>query len=177
MDLADKDLDHLPKVAYDVHPQKRIAEMLADAGLPTHGDKNALARRHARWLVLYNANVDRDPKQRHTLEQLRQELRAEEVEGKTRKETVEDVVAYQVRPTFFGGWFAMGAADVVGSQRANKAAFAKLTEAARPRKAVKVKAEESTPVLDGDATGDPEPAEDRSSTPGHEVIDVDGSES
>ncbi|KAI1784142.1 hypothetical protein LXA43DRAFT_1043792 [Ganoderma leucocontextum] len=154
-DLADEDTDYLPKVAYDIHPQKRIAEMLADCGLPTHGDKNALARRHARWLVLYNANIDRDPKQRRTLEQLRQELKAEEAEGKTRKETVEDVVAYQ---------------------KANKAAFAKLTEAARPKKVVKVEAEEATIVPDGsDGTGDPEPAKERSSTSGHEVIDVDDS--
>ena len=75
--------------------------MLAEWDLPTHGDKAALARRHARWVVLYNANVDRDPRQRRTVEQLRQELkRAEEAEGRSRKEVVEDVVAYQVRWQF-----------------------------------------------------------------------------
>ncbi|KAI0668511.1 hypothetical protein C8Q78DRAFT_1155695 [Trametes maxima] len=113
---GDAEPEHLPKVAYDIHPQRRVAEMLAEWGLPTHGDKNALVRRHSRWIVLYNANVDRAPENRRTVEQLRLELRkAEEAEGKTRKGTVDDPVAYQ---------------------RANKTAFAKLTEAARPKKPV-----------------------------------------
>ncbi len=52
-----------------------------------------------RWIVLYNANVDRAPAHRRTLDQLRSDLRkAEEAEQKTRKETVDDPVAYQVRP-------------------------------------------------------------------------------
>ncbi|KAM5542625.1 hypothetical protein V8D89_003586 [Ganoderma adspersum] len=157
IDLTDENLHHLPKVAYDIHPQKRLVEMLAECGLPTHGDKNVLAKRHARWLVLYNANVDRDPKQRQTLDQLRQELkRTEEAEGKTKKETVDDVVAYQ---------------------KANKGAFAKLTEAARPKKAVKVEAEEATPSPNDDEKDGSEPADNRSSPLGHEVIDVDDSES
>ncbi|PIL30564.1 transcription factor [Ganoderma sinense ZZ0214-1] len=157
VDVTDESLEHLPKVAYDIHPRQRISEMLAESGLPTHGDKNALARRHARWLVLYNANIDRDPKQRHTLDHLRQELKAEEAEGRTKKETVDDVVAYQ---------------------KANKGTFAKLTEAARPKKPIKVKkAKEGTPVLDGDEVRDPGLAEGRNSPAGHEVIDVDDSES
>ncbi|KAI0713463.1 hypothetical protein C8Q76DRAFT_731505 [Earliella scabrosa] len=115
-DLDDPELEHLPKVAYDIHPQKRIAEMLAEWDLPTHGDKAALVRRHKRWVVAYNANVDRAPAHRLSLDQLRAEQRrSEDTEHthKTRKETVDDPVAYQ---------------------RANKDAFAKLTEAARPRK-------------------------------------------
>ena len=59
----------------------------ADAGSAVH-----------RWIVLYNANLDRAPATRRTLDQLRLELRrAEEAEARTRKETVEDPVAYQVR--------------------------------------------------------------------------------
>ncbi|CDO68859.1 hypothetical protein BN946_scf185000.g2 [Trametes cinnabarina] len=105
---------HIPKVAYDIHPQKRMVELLNEWGLPTHGDRNALIRRHSRWVVLYNANVDRAPENRWTLDRLRTELRkAEEAEQKTRKEVVEDPIAYQ---------------------KSNKAEFAKLTEAARPRK-------------------------------------------
>lgn len=62
-------------------------------------------------------------------------------------------------------------------QKANKATFAKLTEAARPKKAVKSEAKEASPRLvpDGDETGEPEPAKDSTSTHGHEVIDVDES--
>ncbi|KAI0637400.1 hypothetical protein C8Q77DRAFT_1155241 [Trametes polyzona] len=115
--VDDPGLEHLPKVAYDIHPQKRITEMLNEWGLPTHGDKNALVRRHSRWVVLYNANVDRAPEHRRTVEQLRADLRAEEAEHKTRKETVDDPVAYQ---------------------KANRATFAQLTEAARPKKPASV---------------------------------------
>lgn len=123
----DAEPEHLPKVAYDIHPQKRIVELLNEWGLPTHGEKNALIKRHSRyvsaysqasssslltarrrWIVLYNANVDRAPENRKTVEQLRIDLRrAEEAEQKTRKEVVDDPVAYQVRPpqTF---WRAAG---------------------------------------------------------------------
>ena len=70
----------------------------------------------------------------------------------------------------------MGAVNGEGVQKANKGAFAKLTEAARPKKAVKVVAKEATPLLDGDEKEGSEPADSRSSPLGHEVIDVDDSE-
>ncbi|KAI9056907.1 hypothetical protein FKP32DRAFT_1585149 [Trametes sanguinea] len=110
----ESELSHIPKVAYDIHRQKRLVELLNEWGLPTNGDRNALIWRHSKWVVLYNANVDRAPENRRSLDQLRAELRkAEEAEHKTRKEVVDDPVAYQ---------------------KANKDIFDKLTEAARPRK-------------------------------------------
>lgn len=45
----DAEPEHLPKVAYDIHPQKRIVELLNEWGLPTHGEKNALIKRHSRY--------------------------------------------------------------------------------------------------------------------------------
>ncbi|EJF62641.1 hypothetical protein DICSQDRAFT_126359 [Dichomitus squalens LYAD-421 SS1] len=153
--LSDTDAEqHLPKVAYDIHPQKRIAEMLAAWDLPAHGDKAALARRHARWVVLYNANVDRAARQRRTLEQLRQDLRrAEDAEGRGRRVVVEDAVAYQ---------------------RANKAAFARLTEAARPKKPAAAKAGSPGPDGAGSAGAEADgQTRDGRSTPVREVIDVD----
>ncbi|TBU21393.1 hypothetical protein BD311DRAFT_734474 [Dichomitus squalens] len=153
--LSDTDAEqHLPKVAYDIHPQKRIAEMLAAWDLPAHGDKAALARRHARWVVLYNANVDRAARQRRTLEQLRQDLRrAEDAEGRGRRVVVEDAVAYQ---------------------RANKAAFARLTEAARPKKPAAAKAGSPGPDGAGSAGAEADgQTRDGRSTPVPEVIDVD----
>ncbi|TBU60615.1 hypothetical protein BD310DRAFT_1037657 [Dichomitus squalens] len=153
--LSDTDAEqHLPKVAYDIHPQKRIAEMLAAWDLPAHGDKAALARRHARWVVLYNANVDRAARQRRTLEQLRQDLRrAEDAEGRGRRVVVEDAVAYQ---------------------RANKAAFARLTEAARPKKPAAAKAGSPGPDGAGSAGAEADgQTRDGRPTPVPEVIDVD----
>ena len=42
--------EHLPKVAYDIHPRARIAEMLNEWDLSTHGDKNTLIRRHSKYV-------------------------------------------------------------------------------------------------------------------------------
>ncbi|KAI0692989.1 hypothetical protein C8T65DRAFT_816263 [Cerioporus squamosus] len=161
---ADDEPEHLPKVAYDIHPQKRIAEMLADWDLPTHGDKTALAKRHKKWIVLYNANVDRASAHRRTLDQLRADLRkAEEAEHKTRKEIVDDPVAYQ---------------------KANKAAFAKLTEAARPKKGAPPTAppsaqghEDGSDAMDGTKPEalDDKPAEGTPATAADDVIDIDES--
>ncbi|RDX52710.1 hypothetical protein OH76DRAFT_1433474 [Lentinus brumalis] len=150
----DEELEHLPKVAYDIHPQKRIADMLTEWGLPTHGDKTALARRHKKWIVLYNANVDRAPAHRRTLDQLRSDLRkAEEAEQKTRKETVDDPVAYQ---------------------KANKAAFAKLTEAARPKRAnPAAKVEDSRGTEDGAKPDGPDDQRGAPTAEADDVIDVD----
>ncbi|KAL7283043.1 hypothetical protein ACG7TL_002467 [Trametes sanguinea] len=121
----DTELNHIPKVAYDIHKQKRLVELLSEWSLPTHGDRNTLIWRHSKWVVLYNANVDRAPENRRSLDQLRSELRkAEEAEHKTRKEVVDDPVAYQ---------------------RANKDMFEKLTDAARPRKPAKKQQLERAP--------------------------------
>lgn len=88
--------------------------------------------------MYYNANVDRAPQVRKTLEQLRSDLRrAEEAEQRTRKETVDDPVAYQVRLCVCAPRRPRRGAFVDAfrvAQKANKAAFAKLTEAARPKK-------------------------------------------
>ncbi|KAH9890648.1 hypothetical protein C8Q73DRAFT_651859 [Cubamyces lactineus] len=146
------ELEHLPKVAYDIHPRARIAEMLSEWDLSTHGDKNALIRRHSKWIVLYNANVDRAPEHRRTLDQLRNELRKmEEAEQKTRKETVDDPVAYQ---------------------RANKDAFARLTEAARPKKAKGEEADEER-TRHGESATAPQAEVPEGIT--QDVIDVDAS--
>ncbi|KAH9923954.1 uncharacterized protein BXZ73DRAFT_103687 [Epithele typhae] len=87
----DEASEPLPKVAYDIHPQKRIVEMLAEWSLSTHGSKDALVRRHKRWVIMYNANLDRLPAARHSLDRLRDELRKQEdAETRTWRETVED---------------------------------------------------------------------------------------
>ncbi|KAH9857688.1 hypothetical protein C2E23DRAFT_287840 [Lenzites betulinus] len=133
----DAEPEHLPKVAYDIHPQKRIVQLLNEWGLSTHGDKNALVRRHSKWIIMYNANVDRALENRKTVEQLRNDLRrAEEAEHKTRKEIIDDPVAYQVRVGYTLVLSHTYADILRGAQKANKAAFAKLTEAARPKKTI-----------------------------------------
>ncbi|KAH9948102.1 hypothetical protein B0H21DRAFT_788628 [Amylocystis lapponica] len=110
---ADSDPGYLPKVNYDVLSAKMLQERLAEHGLPTTGHPAARTRRHAKWVMMWNANVDHAPAQRKTAEQLRRDLKKWEDEQKTKKQTVADTVAYQ---------------------KANKAEFQHLIEAARPRK-------------------------------------------
>ncbi|EPT06219.1 hypothetical protein FOMPIDRAFT_1027042 [Fomitopsis schrenkii] len=120
----DDEPDYLPTVSYHTLKDKRVQGLLHEHGLPTTGDRPAWVRRHQQWLTLYNANLDRDPADRRTPDRLRRELQRWEateagngVAGKKKAVDVEDVVAYQT---------------------AHKAEFAKLVEAARPKRAHRV---------------------------------------
>ncbi|THG96771.1 hypothetical protein EW026_g5111 [Hermanssonia centrifuga] len=109
--------DPLPKVAYDTTNARRLREMLAEQGLPTNGDKPILAARHARWITLYNANRDASLLQRKPLKQMKLELKKwEEMEEKKKKNRAD---ASNLDPATY--------------QRDNKATFARLVEAARPK--------------------------------------------
>ncbi|KAK7689073.1 hypothetical protein QCA50_007764 [Cerrena zonata] len=103
----------IPKVAYHTLKEKRLREMLSDHDLPTTGDKDTLIRRHERWVLVYNANLDRNPRDRETLEELIRKLKKWEDTRGGKKIGVGDVKAYE---------------------KANKVVFAGLIEAARPKK-------------------------------------------
>lgn len=87
----------IPKVAYHTLKEKRLREMLSDHDLPTTGDKDTLIRRHERWVLLYNANLDRNLHDRLTLEELRRDLKKWEETRSGKKVGVGDVGTYQVR--------------------------------------------------------------------------------
>lgn len=93
---VDDDASPIPKVAYHTLKEKRLREMLADHDLPNNGDKDTLIKRHERWALLYNANLDRTPTDRLTLEDLRRELKKWETERQTKRQAVTDLNAYQV---------------------------------------------------------------------------------
>ncbi|KAI0928009.1 hypothetical protein AcW1_005392 [Taiwanofungus camphoratus] len=107
------DAEYLPKVSYHTLKDKKLAELLNEHELPVNGDRNALIRRHSKWVMLYNANIDRTLADRKTVEQLRRDLKRWDTEGREKKQVVTDTTAYQ---------------------RANKVEFALLVEAARPKK-------------------------------------------
>ncbi|KAG0089402.1 E3 ubiquitin-protein ligase rad18 [Podila epicladia] len=48
----------LPKLTYSVLNDKQLRKKLQELGLPTHGDKQLMQKRHAEYLTLYNANCD-----------------------------------------------------------------------------------------------------------------------
>ncbi|KAH9842555.1 uncharacterized protein C8Q71DRAFT_733395 [Rhodofomes roseus] len=121
----DDEPEYLPTVSYHTLKDRRVQELLNEHGLPTTGDRHAWVRRHQKWVTLYNANLDRTPSDRHMPDQLRRELQKWEASegaasgggsaglGKKKAGEVTDVVAYQT---------------------AHKAEFAKLVEAARPKR-------------------------------------------
>ncbi|CCM05056.1 uncharacterized protein FIBRA_07259 [Fibroporia radiculosa] len=110
--------EYLPKVSYHTIKDKRLLELLHEHELPTTGERAAWVRRHEKWVMMHNANADRASSDRRTRAQLRRDLRAWEdglraaASGKQRH-VVTDAVAYQA---------------------ANRAEFAQLVEAARPKK-------------------------------------------
>ncbi|KAL6307967.1 hypothetical protein BKA93DRAFT_833243 [Sparassis latifolia] len=108
-----EDTEYLPKVSYHTLKDSVIKDRLLEHNLPTTGDRNTLNKRHAKWVMMFNANLDQSSTDRKTLSQLRRELQTWEDERKARKQVVTDTTAYE---------------------KAHKAEFANLIEAARPRK-------------------------------------------
>ncbi|KAF9417996.1 E3 ubiquitin-protein ligase rad18 [Podila epigama] len=48
----------LPKLTYSVLTDKQLRKKLQEIGIPSHGDKHLMQKRHAEYLTLYNANCD-----------------------------------------------------------------------------------------------------------------------
>ncbi|KZT28666.1 hypothetical protein NEOLEDRAFT_1108091 [Neolentinus lepideus HHB14362 ss-1] len=115
----DDDWTPVPKASYQVLKDKQVKDLLIDQQLPTTGDRNAWIARHQRWVLIWNANLDQQPKQRKTISELRIELkRWEETRSKAKKAPeVDSAAAYEI---------------------ANKAQFDRLIAAARPKKSGKI---------------------------------------
>ncbi|EMD34430.1 hypothetical protein CERSUDRAFT_97689 [Gelatoporia subvermispora B] len=87
--------DPLPKMSYDVLKDKRIQEYLMEHDLPTTGSRDACIARHQKWVMLFNANLDRSAN-RQNLSQLREELETwEAAQRKPRTQNVTDSIAHQ----------------------------------------------------------------------------------
>ncbi|KAG8217246.1 hypothetical protein J3R82DRAFT_5335 [Butyriboletus roseoflavus] len=89
-------MEKLPKVSYDVLKDKALRELLSSQQLPLSGDRNTRIARHRRWVMMYNANLDKTTG-RKTLPELRLELRTWEGGQKESKYVVEDTSAYETR--------------------------------------------------------------------------------
>ncbi|KAJ7702227.1 hypothetical protein B0H17DRAFT_1043261 [Mycena rosella] len=92
-DKAAEDDDYpLPKVSYDTLKEKQLRDKLAEHGLPTTGDRPVLTRRHQRWTMQWNANLDKSAAKRQTKAELRADLKKWEEQRKNKKEkiTVDD---------------------------------------------------------------------------------------
>ncbi|KAK0225127.1 hypothetical protein EDD85DRAFT_221008 [Armillaria nabsnona] len=106
----------LPKVSYDTLKDKQIKRLLQDQNLPTSGDRALWITRHQKWVMLWNSNLDKAPKNRKSPSQLKSELSGwlENHQSKS-KLVVEDTHRHQKK---------------------YESEFKRLTEVARPKKAV-----------------------------------------
>ncbi|TFK34814.1 hypothetical protein BDQ12DRAFT_612703 [Crucibulum laeve] len=85
----------LPKATYGTLKDKKIKEMLLEHDLPVQGERNQWIARHQRWVMVYNANLDRSIPNRKTKGELRRELKRWEEDLKKKKNSVSDIVVYE----------------------------------------------------------------------------------
>lgn len=99
---------------------------------------------HLRWVMIYNANLDRATRNRKSVHELRQELKHwEEEKARRKKHTVEDVDRYQVVHLSPNLWFCAMLRSliiVVTLQREYHSEFQRLVENARPKQGPKATA-------------------------------------
>ncbi|KAJ3509958.1 hypothetical protein NMY22_g16122 [Coprinellus aureogranulatus] len=104
----------LPKVTYATLKERQIKDLLQEHNLSTQGDRATLEQRHKKWVMLYNANLDRSETNRKSQTALRQELKKwEETMSKRKKAVIDDPKEYTKK---------------------NKSEFDRLIELARPAK-------------------------------------------
>ncbi|KAG0006441.1 E3 ubiquitin-protein ligase rad18, partial [Modicella reniformis] len=48
----------IPKLQYSILGEKQLRKKLQELGLPSHGDKQLMMKRHAEYLTIFNANCD-----------------------------------------------------------------------------------------------------------------------
>ena len=61
-------LERLPALNYSLLKEQALRKKMWDMGLPNHGPRNLLERRHREWITLWNANCDSlRPKKRSEL--------------------------------------------------------------------------------------------------------------
>ncbi|KAJ3890354.1 hypothetical protein GG344DRAFT_88913 [Lentinula edodes] len=105
--------DSLPTKSYDTLRDKAIRDLLHEHDLLTTGDRKTIVARHQRWVIIYNANLDKTHKMRKSLTSLRRDLRDWETQQKNKtKHDLPDPTAYQIQ---------------------QKSEFDMLVEAARPK--------------------------------------------
>ena len=113
----------LPKLNYVMYNESKLRSLLANHGLPTHGNKFLLAARHKEFVNLYNANIDRrNPLSRNEiLEQMgKWDVMQQGLMGLKRKDRVDSVE--------WGKKFEESFADLTKRARESVAKKQKVTE-------------------------------------------------
>ncbi|KAK0210223.1 hypothetical protein DFS33DRAFT_270245 [Desarmillaria ectypa] len=106
----------LPKVSYDTLKDKQIKNLLHDQGLSTSGDRALCITRYQKWVMLWNSNLDKAPKNRKSSSQLKSDLAQWLEQHQSKSKLVIE--------------------DTLGHQKKYESEFKRLTEVARLKKAV-----------------------------------------
>ncbi|KAF8911188.1 hypothetical protein CPB84DRAFT_1672006, partial [Gymnopilus junonius] len=95
---SDSDDEHpLPLSTYTTLKDRQLKDMLSESDLPLAGDRANWEQRHQKWVMLFNANLDRSLPNRKTKVELRKELKKwEEERPKKKKHGITDVKGYQI---------------------------------------------------------------------------------
>ncbi|KAF6758258.1 hypothetical protein DFP72DRAFT_888528 [Ephemerocybe angulata] len=116
-DSEDDEESPLPKVSYATLKDRQLKDLLAEHNLSVNGERSTLEQRHQKWVMLYNANLDRSIHNRKPPSALRQEL----------KKWEDTVLAKRPKKA------AVAVEDKEYTKR-HKSEFDKLIQQARPRK-------------------------------------------
>ncbi|KAG1849158.1 hypothetical protein DFJ58DRAFT_889325 [Suillus subalutaceus] len=72
---VDDATERIPKASYDVLKDKQVKDLLHTHNLPVLGDRKTWIARHQRWVMIFNANLDKSGSNRKTTKELRNELK------------------------------------------------------------------------------------------------------
>ncbi|KAG2138948.1 hypothetical protein DEU56DRAFT_801007 [Suillus clintonianus] len=90
---VDDATERIPKASYDVLKDKQIKDLLHAHNLPILGDRKMWIARHQRWVMIFNANLDKSGSNRKNTKVLRDELKTWE-DGRKRRHLVDNTAAH-----------------------------------------------------------------------------------
>lgn len=72
---ANSATERIPKASYDLLKDKQVKDLLHAHSLPILGDRKTWIARHQRWVMIFNANLDKSASNRKNTKELRIELK------------------------------------------------------------------------------------------------------
>ncbi|KAG2348402.1 hypothetical protein BDR05DRAFT_874190 [Suillus weaverae] len=96
---VDNATERIPKASYDVLKDKQVKDLLHAHSLPIFGDRKTWIARHQRWVMIFNANLDKSGSNRKNMKELRNELKNWE-DNRKRRHLVDDTATHIVGPPF-----------------------------------------------------------------------------
>jgi E3 ubiquitin-protein ligase RAD18 len=92
---VDDATERIPKASYDVLKDKQVKDLLQAHNLPILGDRKTWIARHQRWVMIFNANLDKSQSNRKTTKELRNELKNWE-DNRKRRHLVDNTATHML---------------------------------------------------------------------------------